>query len=129
MWGKFLFIAAISGVGAMTRAPIDVTRSVPEVRQLLVGAMQEIADLAHKKNITLDAEIVSKTMTFIDNMAPQVVPSMQRDIMEGRPSELAAQNGAVVRMGLEEGVPTPTHTFIYASLLPQELHSRAEIQF
>jgi 2-dehydropantoate 2-reductase len=129
MWGKFLFIAAISGVGALTRAPIGVTRSLPETRQLLVGAMQEIADLAHEKNIPLDPEIVSKTLVFIDKMAPHIVPSMQRDILEGSPSELAAQNGAVVRMGLETGVPTPTHAFIYASLLPQELHARGEIQF
>jgi 2-dehydropantoate 2-reductase len=49
---------------------------------------------------------------------------MQRDIKEGRPSELGAQNGAVVRMGLEAGVPTPVHAFIYASLLPQELKAR-----
>jgi len=46
-------------------------------------------------------------MKFIDNIGPAVIPSMQRDIMDGRPSELGAQSGAVVRMGLEAGVPTP----------------------
>ncbi|MBP1694279.1 MAG: 2-dehydropantoate 2-reductase, partial [Chloroflexi bacterium] len=59
-------------------------------------------------------------------MAPGVVPSMQRDILDGQPSELEAQSGAVVRMGAQAGIPTPLHSFIYASLLPQETQARAE---
>jgi 2-dehydropantoate 2-reductase len=35
MWSKFMFIAALSGVGALTRAPIGVIRSQPETRRLL----------------------------------------------------------------------------------------------
>ena len=52
---------------------------------------------------------------------------MHKDILEGRPSELEAQTGAVVRMGRELGVSTPTHDFIYASLLPLELKARNRI--
>ena len=44
--------------------------------------------------------------------------------MEGKPSELEAQNGAVLRMGKEMGVPTPMNSFVYHSLLIQELKSR-----
>ena len=51
---------------------------------------------------------------------------MQRDLMEGKPSELEVQNGGVVRLGLEVGVPTPVNTFIYHSLLPQEIRARGE---
>jgi len=51
---------------------------------------------------------------------------MQRDLMEGRPSELEVQNGGVVRLGLEAGVPTPVNSFIYDSLLPQEMKARGE---
>jgi 2-dehydropantoate 2-reductase len=49
---------------------------------------------------------------------------MQRDIMEGRPSELEAQNGAVVRLGEAAGVQTPVNRFFYAALLPQEKKAR-----
>jgi len=52
---------------------------------------------------------------------------MQRDIMEGRASELEVQNGAVVRLGQEVSVPTPVNAFIYYSLLPQELKARGEL--
>ncbi len=43
MWGKFLFIASLSGVGAVTRAPAGVMRTLPETRQMLEEAVKEIA--------------------------------------------------------------------------------------
>jgi 2-dehydropantoate 2-reductase len=129
MWEKFVFIASISGVGAVTRAPAGVLRSVPETRQMLQRAIAEVTQVARARKINLPEDIIAKTLAFIDGMAPGVLASMQRSIMEGRPSELGAQNGAVVRMGLEVGMPTPVHEFIYASLLPQELKARGEIQF
>ena len=49
---------------------------------------------------------------------------MQRDIVAGRPSELEAQTGAVVRFGRKTGVPTPIHDSIYAELLPLEQRAR-----
>jgi 2-dehydropantoate 2-reductase len=48
--------------------------------------------------------------------------------MEGRPSELEAQNGAVVRLGQTAGVATPLNTFIYHSLLPMELKATDQVQ-
>lgn len=124
MWRKFLFIASISGVGAVTRSSPVVTRKLPQTRKLLESAMQEIRELARVRQIHLDDDIVERTMAFIDQMSAAVMPSMQRDIIEGRRSELEAQSGAVVRMALEEGISTPTHAFIYAALLPQELEAR-----
>jgi 2-dehydropantoate 2-reductase len=56
-------------------------------------------------------------------------PSMQRDLIAGRLSELSDQNGAVVRLGRERGVPTPINAFLYASLLPQEKRVRGEVGF
>ena len=41
---------------------------------------------------------------------------MHTDLMAGRPLELDALNGAVVRAGIEAGVPTPVNDLIYAML-------------
>jgi 2-dehydropantoate 2-reductase len=49
---------------------------------------------------------------------------MQRDILEGRPSELEYQIGAVVRLAARAGVSVPASTFLYASLLPAERRAR-----
>ena len=124
MWDKFVFIAAISGVGAVTRQPLGGFRAVPESRALLVAALEETTAVARARGVRLPADQVQKTLAFIDNSAPGIVASMQKDILEGRPSELEAQNGAVLRMGRKLDIPTPAHEFIYASLLPGELKAR-----
>lgn len=124
MWEKFIFIVSVSGIGAVTRVPSDVFRSIPETRQLLLQAMQEVAQIAQAKQIGIKPGIIETTMAFIDGMAAGVMASMQRNIMENKPSELGAQTGAVVRMGQETGVPTPVNSFIYQVLLPQELKAR-----
>jgi len=63
----------------------------------------------------------------MDTLPPDGTASMQRDIMEGRPSELETQNGAVVRLGQAVGVATPLNAFIYHSLLPLELKAKGQL--
>ena len=124
LWAKFLFICAWGGVGAVTRSPVGITRSLPLTRDMLERAMSETFAVATAMGIILPKSAVATGMTAIDRQPDGGEASMQRDIQEGRPSELEAQNGAVVRLGREAGVPTPTHDFIYGSLLPQELRAR-----
>jgi len=129
MWEKFLFIASFSGIGAVTRAPAGVLRSLPEMRQMLEQAMREVLAVARAREIALPEEAISRAITLIDSLPPGGTASMQRDVMDGRPSELESQNGAVVRLGQEVGVATPLHAFIYHSLLPLELRARGRVQF
>jgi len=129
LWEKFLFIAALSGVGALTRAPVGVLRSVPETRCLLQASMQEILAVAQALGIALPPEKVAETMSFVDDLPPSGTASMQRDVMAGRPSELESQSGAVVRLGRKAGVDTPIHGVIYRGLLPQELRARDRLEF
>jgi 2-dehydropantoate 2-reductase len=129
VWSKFLLIAAWSGVGSITRAPIGVILSVPETRQMLIQAMQEVFDVGRASQVALPLEVFERTMGFFEALPPQGTASMQRDVMAGRPSELEAQNGAVVRLGQTAGVETPLNAYIYYSLLPLELRARGEVQF
>ena len=125
MWEKFMFIASWAGVGAVTRMPLGVIRSLPETRQMLADSMREVAAVARARGVNLPPDAVAKGMAAVDNAPSESTASMQRDIMNGRPSELEAHNGAVVR--LRGGVSTPTHQFIYHSLLPMEHHARSTI--
>ncbi len=129
LWDKFLFVVSWGGVGAVTRAPVGVLRSVPEMRQMLEQALHEIFAVAQARNIALPEDAIHKTIAFVDTLPPSGTTSLQRDIVEGRPSELASWNGAVVRLGQEVGVATPLHAFIYHSLLPLELRARGQVQF
>jgi 2-dehydropantoate 2-reductase len=125
LWEKFLFIAPFSGVGAVTRVPAGGFRGVPETRQMLEAAMHEVLALAHARGIALRADAVARTMGFVDALPETATASMQRDILEGRPSELEYQTGTVVRLGRIAGVPVPVGECIYRSLLPLELRARA----
>lgn len=124
MWTKFLFIAPMSGLGALTRVPIGVWRSMPETRALAVAALHELLALAAARGVTFTDDTIDLTLARYDNLPPEATASLQRDVMEGKPSELDAQIGAVTRMGRESGVPTPVHDVIYAALLPQERRAR-----
>jgi 2-dehydropantoate 2-reductase len=128
LWSKFLFIATLSGLGALTRVPIGVIRSLPGTRRMLEQGLREIELVARARGVTLAPDVVSKTLAFIDSLPPDATASMQRDIMEGRPSELESQNGAVVRLGQQAGVDVSLHRFIYHALLPLERKARGEVQ-
>ncbi len=120
LWKKFLFISAVSGIGAVTRVPFGDFRAAEGTRQLLLEALKECYAIAFAQGVRLPPDSVETTLAFIDSLPPGTMASMQRDILAGRPSELEAQNGAIVRMGLAHTIATPVHAFIYYSLLPQE---------
>ena len=124
LWRKFMLIAPWSGVGAVTRMPIGVFRSLAETRELLMGSIREVYTVARAHGVDIEEKAIAETIDFIDRMPPEGTASMQRDIMDGRPSELEEQSGAVVRYGEQVGVPTPIHRFIYYSLLPLEGKAR-----
>ena len=129
LWEKFLFVVPFGGVGAVTRAPIGVIMKVPETRKFMEQGMREIYEVARARNIALSDGIVDKSMAFLDTVTASGTSSLQRDIIAGKPSELDAWAGAVVRFGKEAGVDTPLHTFLYHSLLPMELRARGKVEF
>jgi len=129
MWKKFLSVSSFSGVGAVTRAPIGILRSLPETRRMLEDAMGEVLAVGRAKGVALSDDLVEKTLSDLDRLPPGGTTSMQRDILQGRPSELESQNGAAVRIGNAVGVDTPLHRFIYQSLLPLEMKARKTVSF
>jgi 2-dehydropantoate 2-reductase len=129
LWEKFLLVTSFGGVGAVTRAPIGIIRTIPETRRLLEQCMQEVLALAQARRVALADTVVADTMTVVDSLAARGTTSLQRDIMDGKPSELEFWNGAVVRLARDVEVATPLHEFIYKCLLPQEMQARGKVKF
>lgn len=123
LWTKFIFIAPFSGVGAVARVPAGEIMACPPTRRLLEEAMREVEAVARARGIALDTDIVGRTLAFCDAMAAEQTASMQRDVMDGKPSELESLIGVMVRFSDELGVPAPVFRFFYAALLPQELRA------
>lgn len=123
LWTKFVFISAISALGALTRETMGGYRSVPETRTVLIEALEEVVAVAGAKGVSLEQDIIEKTMQFIDAATYDMKPSMQRDIEAGRTSELESMVGIVVQLGEKLGVPTPVMRIAYAALKPGQVRA------
>jgi 2-dehydropantoate 2-reductase len=128
IWEKFMAIR-FGPIGAVARAPVGALRRVPETRRLVEQAGIETLMVAQARGIALVEDSPARMVAALDSIAPGIIASLQRDIEAGRPSELEALTGALVRLGAEVGVETPLHAFIYHTLLPQELRARGQLQF
>ncbi len=123
MWSKLLFIASFGGVSSLARCTAGEMLSAAEPRQLFINAMREVEAVARGRHIALANDIVDTTLAFADGLEPTATSSMQRDVAGGRPFELEAFSGTVVRFGREVGVPTPVHSTIYGLLKPALLQA------
>ena len=63
--------------------------------------------VAQGRGVKLPGDVVERTLAFVSTFPHEATTSMQRDVMNGLPSELEAQTGAVVRLGREVPVATP----------------------
>ncbi len=129
MWQKFMLITPWSGLGAVSRAPSGDLLEQPETRELLTQAIEEIYQLGRAREIDLPADSVAKTMATLEGIPPNSTTSMQRDLVRGRPSELDAQNGAVIRLAHDLELDTPVNRFFLFGLRSLELRARGALSF
>jgi 2-dehydropantoate 2-reductase len=118
IWTKFLFIASFGGVSSLARGNAGEILRVPETRSLLFEAMGEIEALAHARGVLLASDAVERAMRFLEGFEPTTTSSMQRDVASGRPFELEAFSGTIVRLAEEYHLAAPVHRAIYALLRP-----------
>jgi 2-dehydropantoate 2-reductase len=118
LWTKFVFIATLSAVGAITRVPIGVWRSKPEVREMVTNSLREVLAIATARGIDLGPDAIDRVWSHYDGLPAPSTSSLQRDVMAGKQSEVDAQIGAVVRMARELGIPAPVSETLYALLIP-----------
>jgi 2-dehydropantoate 2-reductase len=118
LWSKFSRLSVFSGMTAVTRSPIGVLRSDPELLAMLQAACEETALVARARGIALPAALMQEIMRMVEELPYHAKSSMLEDLERGRRLELPWLSGAVVRLGREAGIPTPIHTFIATVLKP-----------
>ena len=118
IWAKFVRLTSFSGLTSVTRRPIGALQTDPDLKVLFRRAVEEAVAVARAKQIPLSPTIVDDIVTSTSTMPPESKSSMLGDLEGGRRLELPWLSGAVVRIGQEVGVPTPTHAFITAVLKP-----------
>jgi 2-dehydropantoate 2-reductase len=123
IWTKFARLSVFSGMTAVTRSPIGVIRADPDLRALMETALHESIAVARGKQVPLLASTFTDAMAGMTGLPPQARSSMLEDLERGRRLELPWLSGAVVRIGDEVGVDTPTHRLI-VSLLKPHVHGK-----
>lgn len=129
LWEKFCWACYSAGIPTVSRSPMGIWRQQPELRRLAEEAGLEAAAIAKERGVIVPEGFIERFRQMTNNLAPSAKPSMQDDIMSGRPSELESWNGAAVRLGRECGVETPVNSFIYHCLLPLEMKARGLVEF
>lgn len=118
MWEKFVFLVGMSSLTALTRLPIAVTRTTPELRALLQQVMDETAALARAEGVALPEDFVARQMAVVDGLPPAAKASMANDLDAGKPLELPWLAGAVARRSERRGLKADANRFVAAALAP-----------
>ena len=124
IWKKFLFICTVSGIGGLTRVPIDKIRDNKYLYQMMRDSAKEIIEVGKAKDVPLSDKHLEMVFEIINSQPEGTTASTQRDIMNGKPSELENFNGFIVKEGERLGVRTPVNRYIYECLKPMEEAAR-----
>ncbi len=118
MWEKYLLICAQAGMTALSRVPTGVLRGHAPTWAMYRAIVDEVAAVGRAEGVAVGRESVDTVMTMAQGMAHGSVSSLHHDLVSGKPLELEALHGHVVRLGRRHGIPTPMNFAVYAALLP-----------
>jgi 2-dehydropantoate 2-reductase len=111
MWDKLSFLAALALLTTRYEAPAGDIRT--EHRELMLAVIDEIIAVARAAGADVDTGPV---LELFDSVPAGMKSSMQRDAEAGRPLELDAIGGAVLRTAAQNGVPVPLTAGLVADL-------------
>ncbi len=105
LWRK-LAINAPGAVNALLLMPNRIAHD-PAIAELMRGIILEVITVGYAEGAKLDVPLADKILASMRRSAPDGVNSLHADRAAGRPMEVDARNGAVVRAGERHGIPTP----------------------
>ena len=117
-WEKFVFLVALSGATASSRAPLGVVRADPDLRWLFEQAMRETWNVGRARGVKLADDFVEARMKFADTLPAEMKASMLHDLEAGGRLEAPWLCGAVARMAREAGLDAPVNRAVFAALKP-----------
>jgi len=106
----------MSATTTLCRSAIGPIRETAEGRDLFRALLDEAAAVARARGVALTADLEVKLAEAMLAFPAAMKASMTHDLERGNQLELDYLSGAVVRLGAELGVPTPTHWTAAAAL-------------
>ena len=111
LWEKLAFLAPVALMTTVYRTNVGVIRTT--YRSETLGMIDEVARVARAEGAQLSPEAV---VTILDSVPAAMESSMQRDREAGRPLELDAIGGAVLRHAAMVGVAVPITSHLVGQL-------------
>jgi 2-dehydropantoate 2-reductase len=118
VWEKFCFLAPFAAFTGAARLPIGPLWADPFGRAQVIAAFREVEAVARAGGIALPADVVDRILPYVDAIPPDTRSSLLIDLQQGKPIEVEALLGAVVRRAAKTRTPTPVMAALYVVLKP-----------
>ena len=106
---KFSYVSPIGAAGLYFHATAADFQREGEEREAFKTMIREIAALAEAMGVPFERDMVEVNLKILAALAPEATTSMQRDVMDGKASEIDGLVYEVVRMGEKYHVPVPMY--------------------
>lgn len=114
LWTKLITNVGLNGISAVVHSTYGDVVTIPESRETIRLLVNECVAVARASGVSLpDNDFAAMVLQFAERVGP-VFSSTAQDLERGKPTEIDALNGFVVRRGAELGVPTPVNQSIVA---------------
>ena len=113
-WDKLMWNAAFNTVTTLTRRTVGEVLDDPEGYALVRNLMMEVRATAAAEGVELSAERVAQVLAHSDRNLRPVKTSTLQDLERGKPLEVEALIGVVVKIARRAGIKTPFSEAIYA---------------
>lgn len=107
IWSKVAFNCAMNSICALTNSMVGQLGADPDGRRLALDVVEEVVAVAGRAGVAVDLGAVLATVEHALDTHLTHLPSMLRDMLAGRPTEIASINGAVVAVAARLGQPAP----------------------
>ncbi len=110
LWRKLSFLAPIALTTTLRGSALGGVVADPAWRERLERCVREVAATANAESVAIDADAL---VARIEGMPSELRSSMQKDREAGRPTEVDAIGGAILRAAARHGLDTPvTHALV-----------------
>lgn len=106
---KFSYVSPIGTAGLYLHAVAGDFQKEGEARELFKTLIREIVTLSNTMGITFEEDLVERNLKILSNLPEETTTSMQRDVMEGKQSEIDGLVYEVVRMAEKYGAEVPAY--------------------
>ena len=114
LWTKLITNVGLNGISAVVHSTYGDVVTIPESRETIRALVNECVAVARASGVSLpENDFATMVLQFAERVGP-VFSSTAQDLERGKPTEIDALNGLVVRRGAELGVPTPVNQSIVA---------------